>query len=86
MKKEEILAVLGEVYVGYNPLYTLDTALATATRRFNDHLKTQFSVCEVKEMMKNENVIACGGLDNYMVKAYKKMAESKVKENELEVA
>lgn len=49
MKREKILAVLGEIYVGYNPNYTLDTATATATRRINDHLKTNYSIAEAKE-------------------------------------
>lgn len=88
MKREKILAVLGEIYVGYNPNYTLDTATATATRRINDHLKTNYTISETKEMMKDENVISCGGMDNYFIKLYHKMEAQSIKqeEKELEVA
>lgn len=39
-------------------------------------------------MMKDENVISCGGMDNYFIKLYHKMETKSIKqeEKELEVA
>lgn len=82
MKKEDIITMIGEVYVGYNPNYTADTALATATSKINSHLGTHYSFNEAKELMKDYNIIGCGGLDNYLVKLYLKMREGSLNVSE----
>ena len=75
LSDSEILAVAGEFYVGYNREATLDTAIGTVGRRFNQKLGTSFSHGQLVEMMKSKNVIDCGGLNNYMICLFKKMEE-----------
>lgn len=76
MNREQILNIIGNIYVGYNPDYTADTAIATATARINSHLQTSFSLSETRKMMENENIISCAGLDNYLIKLYQKMNQA----------
>lgn len=77
LDREQILKIAGDYYVGYNPAYTLETALATVGSKFNEHLQTKLSLPDLKTLMEGKNVIQCGGLDNYMVALFYKMEESK---------
>lgn len=65
------------IYVGYNPAATLDTAVGTAGRRFNDELGTKFTHGQMVKMMENHNVINCGGLENYLLTLFEKMKAAK---------
>lgn len=76
MKRSEILKMTEGIYVGYNPAYTVETAITTASRRFNDKLGTNFSRQECVKMMSQENVIDCGGLDNFLVLLFQKMEQA----------
>lgn len=73
MNKNEITQMLEGIYVGYNPGATLDTAIGTAGRRFNAKLGTNFNHSQLVKMMEGENVISCGGLDNFLIKLFRKM-------------
>ncbi len=80
MTKKDVIKLTERIYVGYNPSYMVDTAVNSATRIFNDKLKINISPEEAKTMMANENVIASGGLDNFLYKLYLKMEATKQKE------
>lgn len=73
IKDAQIIEMIDGIYVGYNPSYTLDTAVATAGRKFNDLLKTKISLPEMRTMMEGESVIGCRGLNNYLILLFRKM-------------
>lgn len=73
MSRSTVQKLIEGIYVGYNPAATLDTAVGTAGRRFNDQLKTNFSHGELIKMMEGYNVINCGGLENYLLTLFEKM-------------
>lgn len=79
MSKATVQKLISGIYVGYNPAATLDTAVATAGRRFNEQLGTNFSHGQLVKMMDSYNVINCGGLENYLHTLYEKMKTSKNK-------
>jgi hypothetical protein len=76
MSRANAKKLIEDIYVGYNPAATLDTAIGTAGKRFNDKLKTNFSHGELIKMMSGYNVINCGGLENYLLTMYEKMKAS----------
>ena len=77
MDKQSILKIAGDVYVGYNPGATLDTALGQVVKRFNNHLQTSYSLAEVRQMTEDLNIISCNGLDNFMVIVFNRMSQAK---------
>lgn len=77
MSRSTAQKLIEGIYVGYNPAATLDTAIGTAGRRFNDQLNTKFSHGELIKMMESYNVINCGGLENFLLTMYEKMKASK---------
>jgi len=77
MDNQSILKIAGDVYVGYNPGATLDTALCQVVKRYNSALETNYSLMEVREMTKDLNVISCQGLDNFLVVVFKRMSKAK---------
>jgi hypothetical protein len=77
MSRATVQKLISGIYVGYNPAATLDTAIGTAGRRFNDQLGTNFSHGQLTKMMDGYNVINCGGLENYLLTMYEKMKSAK---------
>jgi hypothetical protein len=75
LSKTEVTELVQGIYVGYNPAYTLETAVASASKRMMNQLNMNLSHGEVMNLVANMSVISSGGLDNYFYKIYQKLAD-----------
>lgn len=79
LTKTEVSNLVKDIYVGYNPSNTLETAIASASKVMMNQLKISLTHQEVMDLTSGLNVISAGGLDNFFYQMYQKLATSNQK-------